>query len=695
MKVSFKVKLASYFGGVILVACLAIGIAMIVISSNKLENMRNQSSEDIANETLSAIENYIETYNMAIDMLSKDSNVTSAPFYYDSMPWLLKTFKTFTESFTDADFVYVGYEDSSLFKNGGIKTRLQDFYGSEKTDAGVLVVDEATKNAENGFFTYSHFYGSDYDHHVRGWYEAAKATKDTIWTDTYTDAFTGLPVITVAKQIVDSDGGTLGVIGADISLSNLAETYGDKEIGNTGYMFITDGAGVVISHPDPEQLGAEVKDMEFWSDMSSGESGFVHYEYNDEKKYLYFTTEPNTGWKIAVPFAENEVSEDTRPLIISSIVLIAVAVIIGIIIAIYIAVKITIDLNKVNVVLSKVAIGDLTEKVNITRRDEIGSMGENLNQTIDTLSEIVMEINQTSADVKNDTDNLTAAVGETTKATEEIAQSIQDVAHGTTTQAMEVQDGSDKTASVSEKITVTNNLSNEMGKLSDEVKSDSEYGLKTMKNLKEKAEEKVKSSAQLDDIIRSVDEQSRKIGDITQTIASIADQTNLLALNASIESARAGEAGRGFAVVADEIRKLAEQSSVASGDIKELIDNMQSQSTIAVKTVEINRSIDQEEFSAVQETEETFNRIFDRLDVLLGSLTKIKEQNNDIDADAQSLLDVMSTVSSVTEETSAASEQVSASTEEQLAAMEEITSQTVHLRESIENLHALISRFKI
>jgi methyl-accepting chemotaxis protein len=347
------------------------------------------------------------------------------------------------------------------------------------------------------------------------------------------------------------------------------------------------------------------------------------------------------------------------------------------------------------VVLAKVAVGDLTEKVSISRRDEIGDMGDSLNQTIDTLSEIVTEINGTSANVKMDTDSLTDAINETTKATEEIAQSIQDVASGTTTQAMEVQEGSDKTASVGEKITRVNQLSNEMGHLSDEVKEDSSKGLDTMKQLMTKAQEKEASAEQLSSIISSVDNQSRKIGEITDTISSIAEQTNLLALNASIESARAGEAGRGFAVVADEIRKLAEQSSAASDDIKVLIDNMQAQSSSAVSTVEANRKIDADEFTAVKATEATFNRIFTSLNTLLSSIDEIKRQNNEIESDSQSLLDVMSTVSSVTEETSAASQQVSASTEEQLASMEEITSQTMHLRETVESLHDLISRFKI
>lgn len=694
MKKSFKIKLAMYFGIMILIVALGVGVSLTVISSNKLGDMRSTTSEELALQTADTITNYLEIYSEAIEMMSIDSNVNSTPSYKPSIPWMLKTFENFINTYNSADYIYIGYEDGNLFKNDDLEEYVREFYGNQKTEEGNSITPEATASAEKGFYTYPHFYDKDYDHHVRDWYALALTSDEVVWTDTYFDAFTKLPVITVAKKIKDEQGDVLAVIGADIALTTISETYKDFTVGNTGTLFIVDSVGNVISHTDPAQLGETIDTLPFWGPMKDTQSGTFEYEYDGSDKSLFFTTEPTTGWKIAVTFEGNELSKDITPLIIATVIVLIISVVIGVIVGVIIAVRITKDLNRVNQTLSKVANGDLTEKVDMDRSDEIGQMGMNLNRTIDTLNEIVNEINVTSADVKNDADNLTKAIGETTIATEEIAQSIQDVARGSNTQAEEVQDGSEKTASVGDKIAHVNNLSTEMGNLSDEVKKDSEIGLDTMKNLIEKAEEKEKSSEQLSFIISSVDDQSRKISEITSTISSIADQTNLLALNASIESARAGEAGRGFAVVADEIRKLAEQSSSASSDIKNLIDNMLDQSSEAVRTVEASRRIDSEEFEAAKTTEETFNRIFERLDTLLGSIGQIKSENHQIEIDSEALIDVMNNVSSITEETSAASQQVSASTEEQLASMEEITSQTEHLRESVENLYKLILRFK-
>ncbi|MCH4890806.1 methyl-accepting chemotaxis protein [Acidaminobacter sp. JC074] len=694
MKKSFVFKLSLYFGLTILVVSSIIGVLLVTMSVNRLGDMRQNTSVKLTEQTRDTITEYLVTYNEAMQMMSVDSNVLSTPYYKPSITWLMQTFNNFVDSHAAADFIYVGYEDTSNFRED-MKEHVRAFYGNQKTDKGASLTDEATLNADKGFFAYPHFYSQEYDPRARGWYGQAMGSNEVVWTDSYIDAFTGLPVVTVAKKIVGEDGKALGVIGADISLSTISETYKDFKVGNTGALFITDSSGAVISHPNPDEIGEFIDDKDFWAPMSQSDSGSVEYTFEGVEKELYFVTEPNTGWKIAVTFAEDELKPDIQPLQILGFVFTIVCIIGGILIAVIVAVRITKDLNKVNVTLSKVADGDLTEKVSLKRKDEIGQMGDNLNKTIDTLNEIVNEINSTSEDVKMNADNLTNAINETTKATEEIAQSIQDVASGTTTQAMEVSDGSERTASVGEKINQVNQLSNNMGQLSDTVKVQSEAGLDTMKTLIDKAKEKEASSEQLSFIITSVDEQSKKISEITTTISSIADQTNLLALNASIESARAGEAGRGFAVVADEIRKLAEQSSNASNDIKELIDNMLNQSSEAVQTVEKSRKIDSEEFEAVKTTEETFNNIFNRLNELLGSIEEIKTQNNDIENDSNSLLDVMNNVSSITEQTSAASQQVSASTEEQLASMEEITSQTEHLRQSVQNLHQLIMRFKV
>lgn len=107
-----------------------------------------------------------------------------------------------------------------------------------------------------------------------------------------------------------------------------------------------------------------------------------------------------------------------------------------------------------------------------------------------------------------------------------------------------------------------------------------------------------------------MDTSSQRIGEIIETIKSIADQTNLLALNASIESARAGEAERGLAVVAEEIRKLSEDTSYSIEEINKLIIEIQDRSSNAVSSIGITKDTLGEQINAVIGTKEIFEKMY-------------------------------------------------------------------------------------
>ena len=102
-------------------------------------------------------------------------------------------------------------------------------------------------------------------------------------------------------------------------------------------------------------------------------------------------------------------------------------------------------------------------------------------------------------------------------------------------------------------------------------------GLYMIDTLTEKSNKTKIATTEVNDIVQDMNESTKQINAISETIADITEQTNLLSLNASIESARAGEAGKGFAVVADEIRKLAEQSKTSTEEIKAIIASIQNE----------------------------------------------------------------------------------------------------------------------
>jgi methyl-accepting chemotaxis protein len=219
-----------------------------------------------------------------------------------------------------------------------------------------------------------------------------------------------------------------------------------------------------------------------------------------------------------------------------------------------------------------IAGGNLGRRLEMNRRDEIGSLADSLNNMKDSLCEIIGKMKDTSAALSTSAGQLSAASTQMAAGTEEAAAQVETIATA-----------SEEMAATSMEIAGNCGTAAQSSQQASDTATAGEVVVKQTISVMGRIAKRVKESAVT---VESLGVRSQQIGEIIGTIEDIADQTNLLALNAAIEAARAGEQGRGFAVVADEVRALAERTTKATKEISAMIKAIQGETKSAVESME-------------------------------------------------------------------------------------------------------------
>ncbi|MFT5873982.1 MAG: methyl-accepting chemotaxis protein [Clostridium sp.] len=355
---------------------------------------------------------------------------------------------------------------------------------------------------------------------------------------------------------------------------------------------------------------------------------------------------------------------------------------------------------KKTIVQIETAIKHISEKnlnIDIARitSDEIGNIGRDIQIMNENFKLFIQNISNKAEETFSYAKTLSTSTEETTISINEVSSSVTELAQGSSVQASESQKAVNDLFSLGNEINKTTESSDIVLKHVKETEQASKNGIEALNNLTTKFKDNIKVSNEIAKNVTELSNKSTFIGNIVATINSIATETNLLALNASIEAARAGEAGRGFSVVADQIKKLAEQTDGATKNVKNIIEEMQSEIEKTELNVKKAGIIVNETTEASKMANNSFDTINNSVEEMLKLVNRLGESIIQIGKEKNLVFNSIKHISTISEKASLSAEEASSSVEEQASTMQELSSISNNLENVAKTLKEQVNQFNI
>lgn len=416
--------------------------------------------------------------------------------------------------------------------------------------------------------------------------------------------------------------------------------------------------------------------------------------------YMPIETEDNTIiGMIFIGIPKAVVEEDVFGLLLEVIKLTIMLVIISmIVVTLFVHRTVTKPLKRMKVQLGSMAEGDLTFTISekeLKKYDEFGDSARSLEQTRESMKNMVSVIKQNSQDIDSNSETLSQVSEEMASAATDVSNSIHNIAKGAGEQAEELVYISELTNAFGDKLEDIVEVFEEINENTHAINEFADQSASDMDALAKSMNLVLDTSKTNSENMKQWGEKIDKISDISAVINGIASQTNLLALNAAIEAARAGEAGKGFAVVADEIRKLAEESRKSSENITMLVgDVVQNGDSMIKGSVGMGEELENE-IKIVEVAIESFEKIRAAINKIVPKMQEVNDASEQLQKDKNTMIDRVGQAASVSEEVSASTQEINAVSEEMNASTEEVASTAQNLTALTAKMLDNVNKFKL
>ncbi|WP_270500958.1 methyl-accepting chemotaxis protein [Clostridium butyricum] len=659
------VKMALTNVVILLLSLFFVGYISHKKSKNAMENNLEITSLQILKQADKGFSEYLNKMTQELTILNKNVDIKDledpAQDYKKTQQYVQYALKSIKESLSGIDNVYYSAEHGA-----------------------VIVDSEITDETKLSF-------------RDKDWYKKAKENTDKfIYSEPYVDAVTGNNVLTISKAVTGYNGEFIGVVGIDINLSEIETYIHDVSLLDYGYIVIADNNGkIVINNEKNKTFGENLSGFEFWDALKNSNQEKTKWTNNGELTFVLQSIDEKTGWRIFGFVEEKEITEHLSSIRNTIFIAVAVFFTLGIIASLILTKTITEQIKKINIGVRKIATGNLRERIQVSSKDEIQELAENLNTALDSISGLLKEIDSTSEEMYDSASGIASMSEETHAAVSEVANAINEVSNGSTDQATAISNVTNTVDGLSNRIDDVDKNINNILNLSEVTDKLSDDGLKVLNLLIEKSVVTKQNTQESSSNVKEMTDSIKNINQISDVISGITEQTNLLALNASIEAARAGELGKGFAVVAEEIRKLAEESKDSTDKIKSIIKEVNQKSIRFVDSMEETVNILNEQDESINNTKNIFIEIAESIEPLVEAIRYISNLTDKMNNDKENVKKEIDNISVISQDVASVSEEVTASAEEVTATMDELTEYADKLDGIAENLKEKLNKFEL
>lgn len=543
--------------------------------------------------------------------------------------------------------------------------------------------------------------GEDWDYTSYPWYTQALAVDEKVYCQPYVDG--GQMVLPVSRQFTCSDGST-GVIGMSLYLQAMFDTMNEvTESSDGSYVFMTDDSGMILMHKNSEFIPStektwgvdEVLDGAY---VPALEEAMVPVkDYDGVKRYL--TAVPSDVGSIIVAMPVSVYHEATNQMVLIFIITMIIAAVVAAVVVTFFSGTITKPIVAMQKEITKLRelqlqLGDQIPAGH-ERRDEMGVMDQAIQELRGRLNQIVQQMIKASDALRGQFDTVQGSVENAVSDNHSVKETIGQIVLAIDDVAQQTQQANENLSEFAEELSNLASRMERMNEVAAAAVNQCHSGVNIVELLSQKFDQSRKLQDTTNETAVSLSQKSVSIDSISKTIGEIARQTSMLALNASIEAARAGEAGRGFAVVAEEIGKLAAETASATGDINQIIVEIQNEVQNVSSQIGQIQDTTTDCMDTMGDTREVFQKINSHISSMEGDINELEVAVDRLNHNKDGIVDMFSGISSETQELTAASQEVNERVEDQSQEMDQINDSMGQLHGVVGHLDQIIKEFHV